>query len=319
MTTTLVRDSIVGDDWIRQTVAAVPVQRLLDSAGQPTGDILTGPVRLCFVDSLFDKENDKDSEDVSYSVLMMFTPLFDPRIFYEEYYAFCSREFPQYYDAPTQQYNGLVNPFKDQAEKTRYGGFTPGCVMMNSGSKFKPPIVDTRFNPIVDKSKVYAGVWAICSVKPYPYGKAGKTKDGKPMKKGIGFGLQSIMIIADDTRLGGGAPDPREQFAGVKVSAPIVRPDVAQGMPAFTPPAPAAGIPGYTVPGGGVPAPGMPQQGFSMPQTTYTPPAPQGFTPPGAPVTYAGVTPGPQTYASPATTYPIETEDQRMMREMGLA
>lgn len=312
MTTTLVRDSIVGDDWIKQTAANVPVQRLLGADGQPTGDILTGPVRLAFCDSIFEGQQN-DSGETKYSVMMLFTPLFNPQVFYEEYYAWCGREFPQNYDAGSQQYYGLHSPFKDQAEKMQYGGFTPGCIAITSGSQYKPPVVDSRYNPIVDPNKLYPGVWAICAVRPYAYGKAGKTKDGKPMKKGIGFGLQSIMLIADDTRFGGGAPDAKQLFAGVKVASPVVRPDIGAGMPMGGAPAPAAGIPGYTTHAAGAPAPG-----FAMPQQTHTPPA-QGFTPPAPNAAGYATAPHAAGVAPNMTTSPIETEEQRMMREMGLA
>lgn len=314
MTTTLVRDSIVGDDWIRQAVAANPVSRKVGPDGQPTGDILTGPVRLAFCDTLFEAQQ-RDSGEDNYSAMLLFPPITDFNVFYEEYYAWCAREFPQNWDAGSQQYYGLHSPFKDQAEKLKYGGFTPGCVAITSGSQYKPGIYDSRMNPIVDENRVYPGVWAICAVKPYAFGKAGKTKDGKPMKKGIGFGLQAVMIIGDDTRFGGGAPDAKSLFADVKVSAPITRPDFNQ-MPGGQPPAPAAGIPGYTAPGGGTPQPGQPQPGFAMPQTTYSPQPQQGFTPP-PPAGSAGFPQG-AAAATNTTTSPTETEDQRMMREMGL-
>lgn len=313
MTTTVMRDSIVGDAWIQQTAANVPIQRIIGADGQPTGDILTGPVRLAFCDSIFNPESKDD-----FSVAMLFTPYADFRVLYEEYYAWCGREFPSHYDAGTQQYHGLHSPFKSQDEKLKFGGFTPGLAYMNSGSQFKPPVCDSRYNPIVDPSRLYAGVWAICAVKPYPFGKAGKTKDGQPMKKGIGFGLQSIMLIGDDTKFGGGAPDVKQMYAGVNVTAPIVRPDIGGGMPTGGAPAPAAGIPGYTAPGGGAPRPGQPAGNFVMPQTTYSVPAqPQGFTPPqpGAPASYAAAQPQ-AMYAPPATSSHTETPEQAFAREM---
>lgn len=324
MTSTLVRDSIVGDDWIRQTAAAVPIQRVIDAAGQFTGDILTGPVRLAFTDTLFALPKDA-ADDTKYGAALLFTPMADPRILYEEYYACCGREFPQYYDQQSQQYHGLHSPFHDQAEKSRFGGFTPGAFYFNSSSQYKPPICDTRFNPIVDPNKVYPGVWAVCTVRPFAYGKVNRT-DGKPTKRGVGFGLQSVMIIADDTRFGGGAPDPRDHFKGVNISAPIVRPDIGQHMPQGGAPAPAGGIPGYTAPGGGVPQPGQPPQGFNMPQQHYQMPAQQpgnyaaaqpmgqpqqNFQPPGAPAgnNFAPPMSNAPGGATGATTYPSNGYD----------
>lgn len=273
MTTTIMRDSVVGDNWIQQTAAAVPVQRVLGADGLPTGDILTGPVRLGYND-LFELPKQKEGESApKYGAKLLFTPFVDWTIFYEEYYKMCASSWPEFYDAASGQYYGLHSPFHKQQDKAKNAGYTPGLVFMNSTSKFKPPVVDVRHNPIVDKNRVYQGVWAICAVKPYAFG---DKKDPK-QKKGIGFGLQSVMIIGDDTRLakGGQAPDTKAQFGGVNIAgiqAPVVRPDVVQGMPSGMPaaPAPAAAIPGYTAPGGGMPQPGQPP---AIQQQHWSPPA----------------------------------------------
>lgn len=272
MTTKMVRDSIVGDDWILQTMRNVPVQRIIDPAtGNFNGDIITGPVRLAF-DNLFDlPPANETNKNPKYGTQLLFPPNVDFTIFYEEYYKACAQHFPENYVPETQQYMGLHSPFRDQAEKLKFGGYTPGCVFMTVSSKYKPPVVDSRMNPIVDKTKVYPGVWAICVVNTYDYG-----KNPPQPKKGINFGLQSVMIIGDDTKFGNQGPDVKAQFKGVNVTAPIVRPGVGAGMAGMNPaaPAPAAAIPGYTQPGGGVARPGMPGQVPHVPQTHYVPPAP---------------------------------------------
>ena len=273
MTTTCVRDSIVGDQWIYQTAQSVPIQKVVDDKGQYTGDYLTGPVRIAF-DSLF--ELPKPTEDVpnpKYGASLLFTPYANFQPLYDAYYEICAREFPEYYDQASGQYAGLYSPFRDQREKMKFGGFTPGCIFITSTSKFKPPVVDIRRNPIVDPSKVYPGVWAICAVNPYAF------KDKR--KKGVAFGLQSVMIIGDDTKFGGGAPDPNKTFGGVAgVAAPIVRPDAMKGVPTAQGQAPApAGIPGYTQPAG-APAPASapaPAPAYQAPTAApYTPPVPAG-------------------------------------------
>ena len=266
MSTTLVKDSIVGDDWIRQTMANVPIQKIIDPAtGNWNGDFLTGPVRLAFCDALFELPAPKpNAQNPKYGAMALFVPGADFTLLYEEYYRQCGIHFPEYY--VNGQYHGLHSPFRDQAEKMKFGGFTPGGVFMTLTSKFKPPVVDARMNPITDKSKAHPGAWAILAINAYCYG-----KNPPQPKKGIAFGLQSVMIIGDDTNLAGGGPDTKKQFAGVNVAAPVVRPGVAAGMPSAAP-APAAGIPGYTAPGGGVPtpaaAPVVPQQHWTPPVAT---------------------------------------------------
>lgn len=273
MTTTVVRDSIVGDAWIQQTAAAVPMQRVVDATtGQLTGDILTGPVRLAFETLFTLPQPTPQNQNPKFGSMLLFTPYADFSILYEEYYAECGATFPEYYDAPSQQYNGLHSPFRDQREKTKFGGFTPGCIFINCTSKFKPPVVDIRGNPIVDPSKVYPGVWAICSINRYAYG-----KNPPQPKKGVGFGLQSVMIIGDDTKFGGGAPDPQKTFAGVNVSAPIVRPDALQHMPQGGAQPPAQ--PPITA-GGYAPAPQPAAQPYAPPAHTYAAPAHNPAMPP---------------------------------------
>lgn len=231
MTTNCMKDSIVGDEWIRQTAMAYPVQRIIDrTTGQPTGDILTGPVRLSWA-SLFELPPQRQGQsEPKFEATLMFTPFSDLSILKEEFNKACQTAFQQYFNPATGQYM-VQSPFRDQAEKINYQGHTPGLVMMACRSKFKPPVIDVRHNPIIDKSKVYAGVWAICAINPYTYG----ISPPQP-KRGVAFGLQSVMIIGDDTQLGGGAPDPKVTFAGISPTAPIQRPNLANGMPTAQPP-----------------------------------------------------------------------------------
>lgn len=258
MTTTIVRDSIVGDAWIQQTQANVPVQRRLDENGQPTGDILTGPVRLAFCDLLELPQPTADSPNPKYGCTIMFPPNADMTLFYEDYNALCAQHFADHF--ANGAYHGVHSPFHDQAEKLKFSGFTAGCVYVNASTQFKPPVVDAQFNPIIEASKVHAGVWAICSVNMYKF--------DNPKKKGISVGLQNVMIIGDDTNLGGGAPDSSKVFAGVKgaITAPAITGAQAGGM-------------------ANVPVSNPPQQTAPpVPQQTYTPPAPQQTAPalPGA-------------------------------------
>lgn len=328
MTTTIVRDSLVGDEWIQQTAAAVPVQRVVDpTTGQPTGDILTGPVRLGWNDlftlpkPMANKQGGSSSEP-KYGTKILFTPLADLTILQEVYMEECQKHWMDHFDAGTNQFLGLHSPFRDQAEKVKAGssnGYTPGCVFLTSTSKYKPSITDARRNPIVDTSRVYAGVWAICAVRPYAYGR-------NFPKFGIGFGIQSVMIIGDDKQLGGGqAADPNKMFGGINVTAPIVRPDMAAQMGGQA----AAGVPGYMPPA----VPQGQQAAAPVAQTTWTgvPPgggaAPVAIAPlalaagsaPNAGVNPAAIPPAPMPGCAPSV--PLTTRspsDEEEMRAMGL-
>lgn len=278
MTTTVMRDSMVGDSWIREMCALNPVQRVLDDKGQATGNLLTGPVRLAFCDSLFEAKPQMRTDPNSkktHSAAILFTPFTDLTIFWEEYYKICASDFAQYYNPTYQMYSGLENPIFDAGTKLQYGGFTPGCMAMNSSSQYKPPLVDMRNNPIVDPNKVYPGVWAICSVAGYASGK-------NFPKKGPRFGLQSIMIIGDDKPLAGGAVDPRTQFKTANVKPPVGIPAGAFGQPVQTP-TPGAGVaammPPPGIPGGvGMPTPVVGRAGGMVPPPIGAPPSDEDLT-----------------------------------------
>lgn len=263
--TTIMKDSQVGDAWIRECCAANPVQRVLDAAGQPTPNILTGPVRLVFCDALFVAKPQMRSDPSSknkFSTGVLFTPFTDLSLFWEEYYRVCASDFVKEWNAAMQQYQ-VDNPISDQGLKAgKYGGFTPGLMTTTLTSDYKPPIVDVRHNPITDEKKVYPGAWAIVSCNSYASGK------GFP-KKGPRFGLQTIMLIGDDKPLAGGAPDPRAQFAQVQVKPPVAIAPGAFGVP------PAHGA----APGTGAFYP--PQGGMQPPHGMNAPPRPPGPPPMG--------------------------------------
>jgi hypothetical protein len=247
--TTIMRDSAVGDAWIKECYAANPVQRVLDAAGNPTPNLLSGPVRLTFCDALFEAKPQMRSDPTSkkkFGTGILFTPFTDLALFWEEYYKVCASDFAKEWNPHVGAYQ-VDNPISDQALKAgKYSGFTPGLMTTTLTSDYKPPIVDIRGNPVVDESKVYPGVWAIVSCNSYASGK-------NFPKKGPRFGLQTIMLIADDKPLSGGAPDPRSQFARVQVKPPIAVPPGSFGAPTAQPPAPGTGA--FYPPGGAMAPP----------------------------------------------------------------
>jgi hypothetical protein len=123
-------------------------------------------------------------------------------------------DFPANLHPQTRAPFGLHNPLsRDQAEKPQYKGYTPGNPFLRFTSQYKPQVVDTNMNPIVDESRVYAGVWGIISFNLYVFGKS----PPRP-KKGVSLGLQSVMIVADDDALSGGAVAASEAFKSVKIT-----------------------------------------------------------------------------------------------------
>lgn len=295
--TTIVKDSEVGDAWIQQMMAANPPGFVIDpTTGQPNGNITTGLVRVAFCDSLFvakpqmrtNPQAQQGEPTLKHSCAFLFPPGVNMSVFQQEWDRIAATDFRECWNGA--MWAGIDPPFRQQAEKVQFQGFTPGGYFMNCSSKYKPPIVDARMNPIVDQTKVYAGVWAIAAVNAYASGK------GTP-KKGPRFGLQTIMIVADDKNLEGGAADPRAMFAGAKVTPPAAPVAAAFGAGAPLAPPPAPSLYG------------------SMPQHPGTHSAP----PPMAPQ-YAAPAYGQAPYPPPPAAAPLHPEitDPNMRAMYGL-
>lgn len=294
------KDSIVGDAWIKQACDAIPVQYVFDDKGEQTTNFLTGPVRLAWPNIFELPKPSPTQQNPKYGASVLFTPYVDWTIFTAEYNRILAETFASYYNPSDGQYYGLHSPFRQQAEKAaRFKGFTTGLTFITATSKFKPPVVDTQFNPIFDPARIYPGVWACLAINAYAYG----VNPPQP-KKGVGFGIQSVMILGDDMMFGGGAADPKQQFARAQGAPPsVVRPDMTQMG---------------RVAGGGAPsAPGMPPMGGSPGPLPPAAPYPAAAPSPNAP--FPPPAPGPHGTATP---YPTETPEQafqREMRENGLA
>lgn len=230
MPTTIMKDSIVGDEWIKEMCIRNPIQRVLNEQGQPTTNIRTCPVRLSFCDALFTAKprmkSDPNSKPGFYTTIL-FPPGVDFAPIMEDINKVLQSDFAGKWNG--QEYVGLKYPLKDQREKSNLGGYTPGCFFANISTNIKPAIVDVQGNPIVDETQIYAGAWVLASVNIYVSGK------GTP-NHGPRIGLQSIMKVADDKPLAGGSVDPKTQFKGVQVQPPVTVPSASFGRPSVAPP-----------------------------------------------------------------------------------
>lgn len=292
MTSTIMRNSRLPDDWLRQACAQNPIQPI-------DARFLSGPVRLAFPSLFTPKEQKRDKGDVShlYEVTMLFPPFVDLSLPWNAAEQMAATKWPK--NIVDGQLVSVGLPFTSQNDKSiKYEGFTPGGWKLTARTKFKPRILDVNGNEITDQSRVYYGVWAILDFNFY----ATEIKGNR-----INTSVNIVYLFADDTSLGGGGgPDPSKGLAQVKAMAPVMGP------------------PGTVVPTG-APTPQAPATGHGA--------APNGYTPPGVPQTYQNapnVAPPPAApaYAPPATSYAapvqtyapvVETEEQRMLREAGLA
>lgn len=226
----LMNNTRMTDEWIARAVANNPFQKM------PDGNFRTCPVRLAFVHAVKPNPNAKNDDGTpkatpSYEVTALLPPggkeQLDTAVWPDIYNRLRSG-FPSNFNAAGQPF-GLHIPWRDQGEKQQYAGYTPGLPFMRFTTQYKPQIVDPAMNPIVDEGRVYPGAWAIISFNVFEFGRS----PPRP-KKGVSLGLQGIMIISDDEKLAGGAPDPKAQFAGVQVDAKF---DATGAFASMPPPA----------------------------------------------------------------------------------
>ena len=239
------KDSTLDPRWLAEMMARNPPQKI------DNGNLLTGPVRLAFP-NLFQArrpQNNQQGEE-KFSATLLFPVGANLAVFSQEWTRVAREKFPKHWTADGKPVN-LHSPFHDQAEKV-YGpkplsGYTPGGYYCAVSSKFRPQVVDANGNPIVDEKRVYPGVWAIAALNTYSY--------GPPQPQtGVSFGLQSVMIIADDTALGGVGSDPRVDFAKVTISAASNAAEKMAALPGVSAAAPASA--GVLPTGGFVGTPG---------------------------------------------------------------
>lgn len=212
----MMKDSKLDPNWLMRAAQSYPIR---PSPADPTW-FLTGPVRLNFTNILTtgkDKMENGQVKKGKFGATIMFLPNADLSLLKNAWLAKCRQDFPGHFNPQTGEMFGLHSPFHDQAEKAfgakPYQGFTPGAQFINTSTQFKPGCVDAMGQPITDEKRVYPGVWAFATLNLYTYG----VNPPQP-KKGVGFGLQSVMLIADDLRiLGGGGSDPTKEFAGISI------------------------------------------------------------------------------------------------------
>lgn len=95
---------------------------------------------------------------------------------------------------------GIRSPFKDQGEKD-YEGYVKGSLCLTATSDQRPGLVDQNAVDIIEERDFYPGCWARATLRPFYY--EVKNSSGGVMNRGLGFGLQNIQKLRDDSPLGG--------------------------------------------------------------------------------------------------------------------
>lgn len=212
-------------DWITRVVQANPFTAL------DGGNIRTCPVRLGFPHLEKPQKALEDGKADKYAATALYpmagindAPLRDQgrRVAQEKW----GDKFLDYAKDPN-----FHMPWKDQGDKSQYEGFVPGLGYFTANGERKPQIVMQNGAPYT--GRIYPGQWAFLIVRPFAF--ETKNRNGSVLKRGIGLGLQSVMIVCDDTEFGGGSIDTAKAFAGVQIDANVNPSDAFNGDAAGAP------------------------------------------------------------------------------------
>lgn len=91
----------------------------------------------------------------------------------------------------------LRSPFRDQADKADYDGYTPGAIFITAKSKRRPGLVDRNREEILDESDFYGGCYAHMTVVAATYG-----GPGTGITPGVSFYVNNIQKLADGEPFG---------------------------------------------------------------------------------------------------------------------
>ena len=204
---TLMADTNMTDEWIKKACERNPI-RVLDS-----GNILLCPTRGSFL-NLFERSRPiPPATEGSYGGNLIFPTCADLSVLEKAVIEVLKEKCPDALSPDPKKRVKVKSPFKDQGDMLKYDGYVEGGKFISATSKKnRPVLVDARQQIVTDETLVYPGVWVVCTVRPFWYDKG--------VNKGVSFGLQSVMLVADDKNLGGGGGgNVAADFAGVNIDA----------------------------------------------------------------------------------------------------
>lgn len=105
---------------------------------------------------------------------------------------------------------GVKTPWRDGAEPQYKDkpGYGPGVRWFRASSDKRPDVINRHGERIEDADEIYGGCWALVTLRAYA------VEHGNVRR--VVFGLQNVMKLLDDDRLGGGAVSAAREFEPVE-------------------------------------------------------------------------------------------------------
>ena len=174
----------------------------------PNGNVRTSPVRLSYARGLFKARSVKDGDPKRYSVTLLFPVGADISILYN-----IANKAAIERHGPNPAYK-LTNPFKRQ-DDVPDDGYLDGGIFLRCGApeENQPQVIDLQGRRLLSETDCYSGCWGLATIRGFGYG------DAKSMNKGVSFGIQNIVKIADDDRFSGRS-SADEDFSDILNAAP---------------------------------------------------------------------------------------------------
>lgn len=190
--------------YLKQLQASRPFKAVTDADGGFTGHVITGPVRLSFV--YLEKPKEKKSGGkvkFVYAFTGLIPPGTDVAPAKAVIQAVGTEKWPKFIDMARR--GALVLPIKSQDANARgenksgkaYKGFEVGGLFFDAQRSVEvdPPVmVGPDLQPLAAK-EFYSGCWAIVKLRAFYW-------EGE-QQNGISFGVDSLIKVADDDKLGG--------------------------------------------------------------------------------------------------------------------
>lgn len=195
--------------WVQRVVTENPCKEI------DGGNVVTCPIRFGFPNLEKPQKAMEEGRPDKYTLTLLFQPGSDVGPIKAKMMEVAKAEWGSDLEKFVAS-DSFHNPIQDQGKKA-YDGFIAGLPFITATSERKPAVVMQNMAPYT--GRIYPGQWGIIVIRPFAFNT--RNKGGTVMKRGLGFGLQSVMIVADDTEFGGGSVDPRTAFAGVKIDSDV--------------------------------------------------------------------------------------------------
>lgn len=205
----LIADTDMTDEWIATAMKNNPCTLL------PSGNIRTCPVRLSFPNIFHMSQPKKAGIQPSYGANLIFPVGADLKVLQDAIVDVLRAKCPDALSTDPKKKVKVKLPILNQSEMLKYEGYSDAegaKYIIATSKKNKPACVDLRAQPITDESRVHPGVWAIATIRPFWY--------DVDVNKGVSFGLQSVMIVADDRSVGGGGFSASD-YEGVNIDSSV--------------------------------------------------------------------------------------------------